>query len=133
MPSGPWQALHSAAKRAAQLARNDVEDAPDTMIPIVRQADDSERVIAEEAAPGVWFLAGSSHHSVGIAMKDYLVLVEAPLYERKEISGTEIRRRMGSGEKWEELVPKPVANIIRQIDGVERIKAIAEREMHDHH
>lgn len=36
-------------------------------------------VTAEEIAPGVWYLAGQSHHSVAIEMRDHLLLVEAPL------------------------------------------------------
>jgi glyoxylase-like metal-dependent hydrolase (beta-lactamase superfamily II) len=36
-------------------------------------------VTAEKVADGVWFIAGGSHNSVAIEMKDHLVLVEAPL------------------------------------------------------
>jgi glyoxylase-like metal-dependent hydrolase (beta-lactamase superfamily II) len=39
----------------------------------------TERVTAEKAADGVWYLTGGSHHSVAIEMKDHVVLVEAPL------------------------------------------------------
>lgn len=35
-------------------------------------------VTSEEIAPGVWYLAGQSHHSVAIEMRDHLLLVEAP-------------------------------------------------------
>ncbi|MFZ2648475.1 MAG: MBL fold metallo-hydrolase [Burkholderiaceae bacterium] len=41
----------------------------------------TERVVAEKAADGVWYLAGGSHHSVLIEMSDHLVLVESPLYD----------------------------------------------------
>jgi len=41
----------------------------------------AERVTNEKVADGVWFIAGSSHNSVLIEMKDHLVLVEAPLGE----------------------------------------------------
>ena len=41
----------------------------------------SERVVAEKAAAGVWYLAGGSHHSVLIEMSDHLVIVESPLYD----------------------------------------------------
>jgi glyoxylase-like metal-dependent hydrolase (beta-lactamase superfamily II) len=41
----------------------------------------TERVAAEKAAEGVWFLAGGSHNSVAIEMQDHVVLVEAPLYD----------------------------------------------------
>jgi len=39
----------------------------------------AERVTTEKVADGVWFVAGGSHNSVAIEMKDHLVLVEAPL------------------------------------------------------
>jgi nicotinamide mononucleotide adenylyltransferase len=39
---------------------------------------------------------------------------------------------MAEGEKWQELVPAPVAKAIKQIDGVERVKAVAQRD-HVHH
>ena len=39
----------------------------------------SDRVTADKVADGVWFIAGGSHNSVAIEMKDHMVLVEAPL------------------------------------------------------
>ncbi len=39
----------------------------------------TERVNVEKVADGVWFLAGGSHNSVAIEMKDHMVLVETPL------------------------------------------------------
>lgn len=57
-------------------------------------------------------------------------VIEAPLYKRDEMAATEIRRKMATGDKWEDLVPAPVAKIISEIDGVERVKAIAERGRH---
>jgi nicotinamide-nucleotide adenylyltransferase len=56
--------------------------------------------------------------------------MEAPLVDRNEMQATEIRRKMAMGEKWEGLVPAPVAKIIIEINGVERVKAIAERNHH---
>ena len=35
-------------------------------------------VTVDSIAPGVWYLAGGSHHSVAIEMKDHLLIVEAP-------------------------------------------------------
>jgi glyoxylase-like metal-dependent hydrolase (beta-lactamase superfamily II) len=40
-----------------------------------------ERVTSEKIADGVWHIAGGSHNSVAIEMKDHIVLVEAPLFE----------------------------------------------------
>lgn len=43
-------------------------------------------------------------------------------HRRKVYSSTEIRERMLKGEKWEKLVPKSVAEFIREIDGVNRLR-----------
>jgi nicotinamide-nucleotide adenylyltransferase len=51
-------------------------------------------------------------------------VLNSPLYNRSVYSGTEIRRRMAAGEDWRSLVPEAVAEVIDDIDGVERIKAI---------
>ncbi|MFA6131691.1 MAG: nicotinamide-nucleotide adenylyltransferase [Patescibacteria group bacterium] len=38
------------------------------------------------------------------------------------ISATEVRRRMGKGEDWKELVPPAVAEYLIEIDGTNRVK-----------
>ncbi|HII79012.1 MAG TPA: nicotinamide-nucleotide adenylyltransferase [Methanosarcina sp.] len=50
---------------------------------------------------------------------------ESPLYVRERYSGTEIRRRMIEGEKWEHLVPKPVVEVIKDCDGVARLRNVS--------
>lgn len=47
------------------------------------------------------------------------------MYERETHSGTEIRARMLRGDPWEHLVPQSVVDVIREIDGVGRIRQIA--------
>jgi len=49
---------------------------------------------------------------------------KSPLYQREKFSGTEIRRRMLSNEPWEHLVPIAVGNVIKEIDGVQRLKDV---------
>jgi nicotinamide-nucleotide adenylyltransferase len=49
---------------------------------------------------------------------------EQPLFDRAKYSGTEIRRRMLSGEEWESLVPPAVVKVIKSIGGVERLRDI---------
>ncbi|HVP97422.1 nicotinamide-nucleotide adenylyltransferase [Methanoregula sp.] len=54
------------------------------------------------------------------------IAVQSPaMYERDRHSGTEIRRRMLAGEEWEHLVPPTVVTVIREIDGVERLRQIS--------
>jgi len=50
-------------------------------------------------------------------------------HKRTEYSATEIRERMLSNKKWEELVPKSVATYIRKMDGVERLKDLAKTDV----
>ena len=52
-----------------------------------------------------------------------------PLYDRKNLSGTEIRRRMLNDENWEELVPQSTIDIMKEIKGVERLKNLAIKEI----
>ena len=43
----------------------------------------AENVVAVKVADGVWHLAGGSHNSVAIEMKDHLMVVESPLYDAR--------------------------------------------------
>ena len=52
------------------------------------------------------------------------VVKDSPLYNRSEYSGTEVRRRMLCGENWRSLVPKAVADVIDDIDGVGRTEEL---------
>jgi nicotinamide-nucleotide adenylyltransferase len=58
--------------------------------------------------------------------------IEAPLHRRNEMEATEIRRRMAAQENWEELVPKPVSKVIKEINGIERVRAVFQRDMMGH-
>ena len=58
--------------------------------------------------------------------------LEAPLYRRDEMKATEIRKRMIAEEIWEDLVPIPVSKVIKEINGVERVKALSRRDGTSH-
>ena len=52
--------------------------------------------------------------------------VQAPLlFNRKEYSGSEIRRRMLNKENWEVLVPKAVVEVIKEIKGLSRMEYLS--------
>lgn len=53
-------------------------------------------------------------------------VVELKLYEPEKYSGTEVRRRIIAGENWKELVPREVAEIIEEVNGVERLQDLVE-------
>jgi nicotinamide-nucleotide adenylyltransferase len=46
-------------------------------------------------------------------------------FKRRIYSATEVRRRMLKGENWEELLTRGVVKIIREIDGVGRLRELA--------
>lgn len=61
-------------------------------------------VTADEVAPGVWFLAGQSHHSVAVAFRDRLVLIEAPQSEARSLAAV---------AKAREVAPKvPLTHLV---------------------
>ena len=56
---------------------------------------------------------------------------QPPLYDRLHLSGTEVRNRIINDGNWRELVPNATAELIDEINGVERIKNLAQREVSD--
>jgi len=48
-----------------------------------------------------------------------------PFYHRETYSATEVRRRILNDGGWEELLPKSVAEYIKRMDGVSRIRELA--------
>ncbi len=54
---------------------------------------------------------------------------QPPLYDRLHLSGTEVRRRMLENLNWEELVPKATAELINEINGIERLKNLSIKEL----
>ncbi|UCC33196.1 MAG: nicotinamide-nucleotide adenylyltransferase [Candidatus Bathyarchaeota archaeon] len=51
-----------------------------------------------------------------------------PFHRRKIYSSTNIRKRILIGEGWEELVAESVAEFIKEIDGLERLRDLAETD-----
>jgi nicotinamide-nucleotide adenylyltransferase len=69
----------------------------------------------------------SSNPLVVRLFKEAGVKVQSPaMYERDTLSGTAIRHRMLTGESWKNLVPPAVVQVIREIDGVSRLRQIAQ-------
>ncbi|CAN0397228.1 unnamed protein product [Phaeothamnion confervicola] len=63
-----------------------------------------ERVTADRVADGVWFIAGGSHNSVAIEMKDHMVLVEAPLNDGRSSAVIEQVRQLVAGKPLRYLI-----------------------------
>lgn len=56
---------------------------------------------------------------------------QPPLYDRLHLSGTEVRKRILTDDDWQKLVPKATADVISEINGVERIKNLSVKEISD--
>lgn len=55
--------------------------------------------------------------------------VQPPLFNRTEYSGTEVRKRMLNNENWETLVPKSVIKVLKEINGIQRIQKLHQKEI----
>jgi glyoxylase-like metal-dependent hydrolase (beta-lactamase superfamily II) len=55
-------------------------------------------VTVDTIAPGVWYLAGQSHHSVAIEMQDHLLLVEAPQNDTRTLAVIARARELRPGK-----------------------------------
>ena len=88
---GGFPALDLAVKEVQPNAPADIQP-PDA----VRNA--TERVTAEKVAEGVWHVAGASHNSVAIEMKDHIVLVEAPLNDARSGAVFEEVKKLAPGK-----------------------------------
>ena len=51
-----------------------------------------------------------------------------PMFNRGDYTPTEVRKRIIEGKNWEELLPKSVANYVKQIKGDERMREIAQTD-----
>jgi len=56
----------------------------------------------------------------------------SPMFRRDVLEGTELRERMIRDRDWQELVPETVVDVIEEVDGVERIRRIAETDTDGH-
>ena len=56
------------------------------------------RVVAEQPAPGVWYLTGGTHHSVVIEMKDHVIVVESPLNDERAVAVLAETRKLVPGK-----------------------------------
>lgn len=51
-----------------------------------------------------------------------------PMFDRDVLEGTELRSRMIEGDDWRAHVPDPVVAVIEEIDGVARMRAVADSD-----
>jgi nicotinamide-nucleotide adenylyltransferase len=56
---------------------------------------------------------------------------QSPMFQRDVLEGTEVRQRIIDDEDWAALVPGPVAETIREVDGVARLRRVSDSDTND--
>ncbi|MFB6074864.1 MAG: nicotinamide-nucleotide adenylyltransferase [Haloarculaceae archaeon] len=54
---------------------------------------------------------------------------QSKMFDRERLEGSDIRDSMIDGDEWEGRVPDPVVEIVREINGVQRIQTVAETDV----
>ena len=57
---------------------------------------------------------------------------QSPMFDREVLEGTEIRDRMIADDAWESLVPDQVVEVIREVNGIERIQRVSDSDANGH-
>ena len=71
----------------------------------------------------------SGNDYVSMLLADSSIRVIRPAFlDRSRYNATHIRQAIASGGPWEELVPRPVADIIQRIGGTARIRTISKSD-----
>jgi nicotinamide-nucleotide adenylyltransferase len=72
------------------------------------------------------FYSGNDYVKHLVLSQDSRLKVKSPRFAKKrEYNGTNIRRLMLAGGGWKKLVPPAVANVIEQVNGIERMSVLA--------
>ncbi len=87
----------------------DIHDPPNWVSHVLSIVKDFDVVISNNAL------------TIKLFSEKGFTVVKTPPFEKEKYSGKVIRKRMIDGLEWEELVPKPVAKIIKDINGVQRL------------
>lgn len=72
-------------------------------------------------------LISNNEYTLRLFSEQGCLVRSTEVFERTQLSGKEIRRRMISHEPWENLVPRPVAIYLKEIDAENRLKKIMKR------
>lgn len=78
--------------------------APAAVASAAAPAPPAPTVTAEQVAPGVWWLAGQSHHSALIEFSDHLMLIEAPQSEARTMAVIAKARELRPGKPLTQIV-----------------------------
>jgi glyoxylase-like metal-dependent hydrolase (beta-lactamase superfamily II) len=91
-----------------QFGRQTVDAAVDIAAPPAAAAAAPQpaapNVVVQDVAPGVWLLAGQSHHSAAIELSDQVLLVDAPQSEARTLAVLERAAQLRPGKPLRKIV-----------------------------
>ena len=95
------------------------------VVPLTDVGDNSRWVAHVDAHVPPYDVAYSNNPLVRRLMQKAGKKVKAiPFFRRRILDATKIRRRMAEGKKWEDRVPKKVAEHLKKIDAERRVREI---------
>jgi len=53
---------------------------------------------------------------------------QSDMVNREDLKGSKIRQRMIHGDPWEDRVPRDVVDVVEEIDGLDRLRTIADED-----
>lgn len=105
------------------------EPAPTFIVPITDTASNAKWVAHVTGLSPTFDVVYTNNPLVDRLFTEAGVSVRGmPLYNRDEYRGTEIRRRIRQDEPWQSLVPDEVASVLVELDGIDRIHALTQKE-----
>ena len=54
---------------------------------------------------------------------------QSKMFDRERLEGSDIRQRIIDGDRWRESVPEPVVEVIEEVNGVQRLRTVAESDV----
>jgi nicotinamide-nucleotide adenylyltransferase len=98
------------------------------VIPVANDENNARWIayLRSMAPPFDFLYSGNDFVKHLVLSQDRNIAVKNPRFAKKEeYNGTNIRRLMLAGSKWKQLVPPAVARVIKQVNGIERMKVLA--------
>ncbi len=67
--------------------------------------------------------------TIRLFKEEHVNVLPIPYKNRREYSATNVRTRILERKNWEGLVPKAVAKLVEQLDGVGRVRSMIEKDV----
>jgi nicotinamide-nucleotide adenylyltransferase len=114
--------IHNALKEA------DVDLARCYIIPIINDENNARWFLHLRSYLPKFDIVYSGNEYVRMLLADYTKVNAVKFYDREKYNASRIRELMISDGEWRDLVPRSVYEFINKIDGVNRLKIIANAE-----